>query len=150
MEGRYADALRAISEFLGENPSDLEAKRLLANTLELKVLDRAQYRAEKLMRSAEYARARRCYEEILEADPTNTLALIDLGDHFGNLGAYDKARSYYEQAISVLRQGEFEVSWVDELNEVFDRYIDLSRQVGLVDEQKRLQREREQLLSEKS
>lgn len=150
MEGRYEDALREISEFLGEFPDDLEAKRLQANTLELKVLDRAQYRVEKLMRSAEYSKARQCYEEILEADPTNTLALIDLGDHFGNLGAYDKAKSYYEQAINALRQGKSEVSWTNEVNEVFDRYVDLCQHVGLPDEQRRLEREREALLSNKT
>lgn len=145
-EGSYDEAIRRISRFLRGAPHDLEAIRLKGNMLELKALDRAQYHCKKLLRSEEYLEARRCYERILKVDEGNTLALIDLGDHFANLGAHDKAGSYYEAALTLLRQGESRTSWRDEVAEAFDRYIDLCNETGRVHDKQRLEREKRSLL----
>ncbi len=148
--GRYDEALVNVSKVLKHNPNDLEALRLRGNILELKVLDYGQFRPQKLMRSKEYLEARSCYEQILKVDPNNTLALIDMGDHFFNVDAYDRAEAYYVNALSLLRNGEFRLSWEDELREAFDRYMDLCEQRGDLHKKSKLQQERDKLIAHHS
>ena len=69
-------------------------------------MDRMEYSAKKLVTSSDYLAARACYEKILEIDPQNAKAHIDLGDHYRNLDANDKALGYYSEAMNVLRQGQ--------------------------------------------
>lgn len=146
MEGRYAAALAALDMILRTAPKNIQALRLRGNVLELRALDRAQYSAAKLLRSRDYVRARSCYEQILEQDPSNTLALIDLGDHFRNLGAADKAGTYYEAAIDQLSKGRFSWSRKDEIEEVFDQAIALYKEAGNAVDLQRLAKQRSVLL----
>jgi len=47
------------------------------------------------------------FESSIDADPTNTLALIDLGGAWNDRGNFLKAISYYEEALSLLNNGHY-------------------------------------------
>lgn len=123
--GSYEAALQEIDQLLETGRADLEALRLKGNILELKALDANEQSSKKLMTSADYLEARKCYEEILVKDPSNTMALTDLGDHFKNLGAYDKAFDYYAQAWNFLKRSEGQAAWLDEVEELGQRVSEL-------------------------
>ena len=123
--GGYEKALITLNQFLEENPTETEALRLKGNILELGALDGAQYHSKKLLRLPDYVHAQECYEKILDIDAHNTLALIDLGDHYKNLGAYDKAVSYLARAASLLDAGEFRLGVKEEAQEILDRVLDI-------------------------
>lgn len=147
ISGRYAEALTALEVIIGARPDHIEALRLKGNVLELKALDRAQHRAQKLLRSRDYVTARKCYEEILALAPDNTLALIDLGDHFRNLGAATKALDYYERAIALLSKGRFSWSRKEEIEEVFEHAAELYAELGRDSDRARIEQVRRVLIS---
>jgi tetratricopeptide (TPR) repeat protein len=122
--GGYQRALERLDAMLIEKPDAVEALRLKGNILELRALDGAQYHAKKLLALPDFVCARKCYERILELDPHNTLALADLGDHYKNLGAYDKAVSYLVRAAKLLEAGESRLSLREEAEEMIDRIAD--------------------------
>lgn len=125
--GNYDEALKSVDTLLQERGSDVEALRLRGNVLELKALDFNEYSSKKLMTSRDYLDARRCYEQVLAQDPENTIALIDLGDHYKNLDAYDKALDYYAQATGLLEAGVSRLSWQEEIQEILERVAELPK-----------------------
>lgn len=127
LNGDYKSALAIIEQLLVESPTDLVALRMKGNLLELQTLDILEYSSRKLITSREYLAARKCYEQILNIDPQNTLALIDLGDHYKNLDAYDRAFSYYEQAISLLASTRKNPTLTEEIENLLGTFLDLSR-----------------------
>jgi tetratricopeptide (TPR) repeat protein len=102
LAGRYDAALEILDSLLGKAPADIESLRMKGNLLELKAMDLLEHSAKKLTSSPDYLAARRCYERILEIDSQNATAHIDLGDHYKNLGAKDKALDYYRCAATHL------------------------------------------------
>jgi tetratricopeptide (TPR) repeat protein len=146
IEGDCDTALAELQNLLKATPEDIQALRLKGNVLEMRALDRAQYSSQKLVRSRDYIDARLCYEKILALDPDNTLALIDLGDHYRHLGAFGKATTFYERAIVLLSKGKSSWSRRDEAEEVFERTIQLYRELGKDADAERLARARTKLL----
>jgi tetratricopeptide (TPR) repeat protein len=118
IEGYYDAALDILVGLLGENPLDLVALRMKGNLLELKQMDRLEYSNKKLVSSTDYLTARECYKKILEVDPGNVKAYIDLGDHYGNLDANDKALEYYREAVRVLQQAPKYEAWKEDVEEL--------------------------------
>src|SRR6202011_92287 len=104
------------------------------NLLELKVLDLLEHSARKLSSSAEYLAARRCYERILEVDPGNVTARIDLGDHYRNLGANDKALEYYREAPSYLQRTPDRSSLKQNVRDLLERATLLAKNERLAGE----------------
>ena len=131
---------------MAADPDDVQALRLKGNILEMRALDRAQHTTDKLLRSRDYVAARACYESILAIDKDNTLALIDMGDHFRNLGALEQALSYYEQAIDRLSKGRFSWSRREEVIEAFGQGIELYQQLGKESDVARLTVQRKRLV----
>ena len=146
LQGEYDAALKLIGALLTESSSDLVALRMKGNLLELKTLDLMEYSSKKLMSSRDYLAARDCYMQILKFDPQNISALIDLGDHYKNLDAYDKAFSFYEQAIDLLRSDRRGKSRTEELDELLTTCLDLGRQKQTAERAQRLKLACEQLL----
>ena len=126
--GGYQRALERLDAMLSKKPDEVEALRLKGNVLELRAFDGAQYHAKKLLLLPDFVCARKCYERILELDPRNTLALADLGDHYKNLGAYDKAVFYLVQVAKLLEAGESRLSLREEAEEMIDRIADFGKQ----------------------
>jgi len=145
-EGSYNAALDLIEEFLARNPSDVEGWRLKGNVLELKALDANEYNSKRLTSSPEYMLARECYEKILGIDPRNTIAMIDFGDHYKNLNAFDKAMSYYQQTADVLSKGESRLSWDEEVHDLLDRAVELTRRQGVADKAEALRKACQEML----
>ncbi len=104
IQGYYDAALEILEGLLNENPSDVGSLRLKGNLLELKEMDLLEYSGKKLVSSVDYLAARGCYEKILDIDPRYVKAYIDLGDHYRNLDANDKALECYKEALRVLQQ----------------------------------------------
>lgn len=104
LRGEYEAALAVLDKLLSEGGPDLVALRMKANLLELKALDQLEYDSAKLTLSDDYLAARDCYLSILESEPQNVTALVDLGDHYKNLGAYGRAFSFYQKAIDAMKQ----------------------------------------------
>jgi tetratricopeptide (TPR) repeat protein len=119
IQGYYDAALEILEGLLKENPLDKGSLRLKGNLLELKEMDRLEHSAKKLISSADYLAARGCYEKILEIDPGNVKARIDLGDHYRNLDANDKALGYYREAVMKLQQAPKKETWKEDVHELF-------------------------------
>ena len=120
IQGDYDAALEILEGLLGENPLDLGVLRLKGNLLELKEMDRLEYSGKKLVSCTDYLTARRCYERILEVDPGNVRAHIDLGDHYRNLDANDKALEYYREAVRLLQQMPRDEAWKEGIEELHE------------------------------
>ena len=118
IQGHYHAALEVLNDLLKEKPMDVGALRLKGNLLELKEMDLLENSGKKLMSSNDYRAARRCYERILEVDPDNVKARIDLGDHYRNLGANDKALEYYGAAARVLQQSHSAPTWKEDVEQL--------------------------------
>lgn len=145
-ECRYDAALDLVEKLLVKHSDDVEVLRLKGNILEQKALDLGEDKRERLTKSRDYLLARECYERVLRIDPKNTVALIDLGDHYKNLDAYDKAFSLYEQAIDLLRSGESRIGKKEEVEELLSTCLDLGRQRATAERAQRLKVVCEQLL----
>jgi tetratricopeptide (TPR) repeat protein len=139
LNGDYDAALGILEELLDEAPADVVSLRMKGNLLELKVLDLLEHSAKKLSSSAEYLAARRCYERILELDPRNVTARIDLGDHYKNLGANDKALEYYREAASALQRTPNGSTWKQDVRDLLERVTQLAKHDRLAGEAKSLE-----------
>jgi tetratricopeptide (TPR) repeat protein len=118
IQGYYDAALELLEDLLKENSLDVRALRLKGNVLELKEMDRLEYGGKKLVSSADYLAARECYEKILDLEPGYVKAYIDLGDHYRNLDANDKALEYYREAVRVLEQPPRDETWKEDVEEL--------------------------------
>ena len=134
IQGYYAAALEILEDLLKKIPTDVGSLRLKGNLLELKEMDRLEYSGKKLTTSADYLAARSCYERILEIDPGNVKARIDLGDHYRVLEANDKALGYYKEAAKVLQQMPAGETWKGEVQELLDRVALLKKHDRLAPE----------------
>ena|SRR5579862_3855642 len=104
LQGLYDTAFEILDGLLGKNPVDVAALRLKGNLLELKAMEVLEINRRKFTTSADYLAARRCYEAILQVDPEDAAAHVDLGDHYRNMGASDRALEYYGTAANILRK----------------------------------------------
>lgn len=118
LQGYYDSAIEMIEDLLKDASADVESLRLKGNLLELKAMEVAEISRKKLTTSADYLTARQCYERILEIDPRDAAAHIDLGDHYRNLEANDKALEYYRGAAGVLRQTPNGRAWKEDVEEL--------------------------------
>jgi len=118
VQGYYDAALEIIDTLLQENPQDTGSLRLKGNLLELKEMDLMEYSGRKLISSADFVAARACYSRILEIEPDNVKAHIDLGDHYRNLGANDKALEYYRKAVNLLQPMPQNETWKEDVEEL--------------------------------
>lgn len=134
IQGYYDAALEILESLLKENSSDVITLRLKGNLLELKEMDLLEYSGRRLASSPDYLAARVCYERILEVDPGNVRARIDLGDHYRNLDANDKAIEYYSEAVRALQQWARDGTWQEDVKELLNA-------VGLLTKHDRLTRQ---------
>lgn len=118
LQGYYDAAFEILEDLLRKNPADIAALRLKGNLLELKAMELLEINRKKFTTSADYLAARRCYERILEIDRENVKAHIDLGDHYGNLDANDKALEYYREAVRLLQQAPQDETWKEDVEEL--------------------------------
>ena len=102
LAGEYEEALEILDDILRANPPDFATLRLKGNLLELKAMALLENSGKSLQTSADYVAARDCYETILKHNPQDIAAHIDLGDHFRNLSANDKALEHYKDAARCL------------------------------------------------
>lgn len=101
--------------------------RLKGNVLEQKALDENESSPRGVAISEDYLTALACYEQALEMDPRNTVALIDLGDHYKNVDAFDQAFTYYWSAMDLLETGEARIGAEPEIRELLSTCDDLLR-----------------------
>jgi tetratricopeptide (TPR) repeat protein len=118
VQGYYDAALEILECLLKENSLDTGSLRLKGNLLELKEMDLLEHSGKKLASSADYLAARECYEKVLQVDPGNVKANIDLGDHYRNLDANDRALEYYAKAVKLLQQIPKDKTWKEDLKEL--------------------------------
>ena len=139
IQGYYDTALEILENMLKENSSDVVALRLKGNLLELKEIDRLEYSGKRLVSSAHYLAARECYEKILDVEPGYVKAYIDLGDHYRNLDANDKAIDYYREAVRVLEKTPRDEIWKEDVEELLGavalltKYDRLAAEAGLLE-----------------
>lgn len=126
LQGQYDAALEILDSLITDAAADIELLRMKGNLLELKAMDLLEHSAKRLISSPDYLAARQCYERILEIDPRNVSAHIDLGDHYKNLGAKDKALDYYSLAAGDLRQSHpTQPAWRQAVEELRERVSEL-------------------------
>jgi len=97
---------------------DVVSLRLKGNLLELREMHRLENSGRSLASSADYLATRACYETILTIDPGNVRAQIDLGDHYRNLDANDKAIEYYREAMRALQRTTKAEGWQEDAEEL--------------------------------
>jgi hypothetical protein len=95
LSGDYSEAISLLEEYVGRNAGDLPARRFLANVLELKALDLTETSPTRLVTSPDFWRAQEILLDILNTHPFDVRSLCDLGDHFLNLQAIDRASEFY-------------------------------------------------------
>jgi tetratricopeptide (TPR) repeat protein len=127
MSCEYVAALNSIDVIIGDYPDSLEALRLKGNVLEQKALDENERSPRRLAIGRDYLAALECYEQILRMDPRNTVALIDLGDHYKYVDAFHQAFKCYSDAIRLLEAGEERIGAEAELRELLDTCDELLR-----------------------
>jgi tetratricopeptide (TPR) repeat protein len=125
VERQYDKALEIISKLLESDRKDIDALRLKGNILDLMGSDPIQDVTETSGAMDNFEKARECYEEILRIDPQNTLALIDMGDYWEQMGDYEIALKFYDKAIELLKKGHFYISYEDEMEEAFSSRSEL-------------------------
>jgi len=118
LQGYFDAAFEILKELLEEDPADVACLRMKGNLLELKVFDVMEYSQKKLTSSADYLAARDCYEKILKINPRYVKAYMDLGDHYRNLEANDKALEYYKEAVRLLQQAPQDEDWKADVDEL--------------------------------
>ena len=133
-QGYYDAALDILESLLKEAPADLVSLRMKGNLLELKTLEVMEHSRKRLTSSADYLAARDCYKKILEIDPHNVRAHIDLGDHYKNLDANDKSLEHYEQAIDLLQRAPRDSDWNEDAEELLKAISLLTRHERLAAE----------------
>lgn len=139
IKGYYDAALEILEDLLKKTPTDVGSLRLKGNLLELKEMDRLEYSGKRLTTSADYLAARPCYEKILEIDPSNVKARIDLGDHYRVLEANDKALEYYREAARALQRTPNGATWKEDVKELLDRVTLLTKHDRLAPEAKSIE-----------
>jgi tetratricopeptide (TPR) repeat protein len=139
LQGHYDAALEILEGLLKEASDDVVSLRMKGNLLELKEMDLLENSAKRLASSPDYLAARRCYERILQLDPRNATAEIDLGDHYMNLGANDKALERYKAAASNLQQTLDRPTWKHDVRELLERVARLVKHNRLAGEAKLLE-----------
>lgn len=117
-QGYYDAAFEILEGLLKEVPADVASLRMKGNLLELKTLEVMEHSRKRLTSSADYLAARDCYKKILEIDPHNVRAHIDLGDHYKNLEANDRALEHYEQALDLLQHAPRGDDWNEDAEEL--------------------------------
>lgn len=127
LAGEYERALEILGWIVEARPNDLVSLRMQGNILELKATDARKHSSERLTASDDYIAARRCYERIIELDPANATALLDLGDHYANLDAYQRALSYYQAATAALEKDHRPPSSEDDLRDLISRCEQLTQ-----------------------
>jgi len=127
MNCEYRAALDAIEAILRKHPGDLDALRLKGNILEQKALDEHERSPRSLALSLDYLTAFACYEQVLGVDPRHTVALIDLGDHYRYVDAFDQAFTFYRSAMELLEAGEERIGAASEIRELLSTCDDLLR-----------------------
>lgn len=118
LEHDYEGALQRIDQILAENPEDIDALMFKGNILDL---------------DERHQEALRCYRYVLDIDPDNVAALIDMGDCHTWLDAYEQAISltahsnYSDEADSTVvpRRSVSLHAWVRFL--LCGRVVDLRR-----------------------
>jgi tetratricopeptide (TPR) repeat protein len=105
----------------------VDALRLKGNVFEQKALDENEAKSRSLAISEDFLTSLACYEQVLKADPRNTVALIGLGDHYKYLDAFDRAFTYYWNAMELLEAGEQRVGAESEIRELLSTCDDLLR-----------------------
>jgi len=139
-DGRVSDlGVEILEDLLKEGPFDVASLRLKGNLLELKEMDLLEYSGRRLVSSPDYLAARICYDKILEVDPGNVRARIDLGDHYKNLDANDKAVEYYSEAARLLQQRPKEETWKEDVEELLDAVVLLTKHDRLAEQAKSLE-----------
>ena len=81
------DALEIVNDFLRRDPCDVEALGLKGNILEWLDADDD---------------ARKCYDEILQIDPTNARALIDIAGTYLNTDDPEACITFSNRALALL------------------------------------------------
>jgi tetratricopeptide (TPR) repeat protein len=139
IQGSYEAALEILESLLEQNHLDLGSLRLKGNLLELKEMDRLEFSSKKLIASTDYVAARGCYEKILRIDPGNVKARIDLGDHYRNLDANDKALEHYSAAVKALQQTPRDGTWKEDVQELLKAVALLTKHARLGTQAKSLE-----------
>jgi tetratricopeptide (TPR) repeat protein len=134
LQGYYDAAFEILEDLLSKNSADIAALRLKGNLLELKAMELLEINRKKFTTSADYLAARQCYERILGLDPENVRAHIDLGDHYGNLDANDKALKYYKEAARLLQKAPQDEAWKEDVEELGNAVALLTKHDRLVAE----------------
>jgi hypothetical protein len=88
-----------------------------------------------------------CYEQV-KTDPRNTVALIDLGDHYKYLEAFDRAFTFYWNAMELLEAGEQRVGAESEIRELLSTCDDLLRYASVRERARQLANRCNEMLRE--
>lgn len=139
-QGDYDAAFNILEGLLKEFPADVASLRMKGNLLELKTLEIMEHSRKRLTSSADYLAARECYKKILEIDPRNVRAHIDLGDHYKNLDANDRALEHYKQAIDLLQHAPRGNDWKEDIDELLKAISLLTKHERLAAEAALLER----------
>ncbi len=117
LEHRYDEALRILEGFVVAYPGAVDGLILMGGVNGMRASGDGNLSPED--RDAANQRARQCFEEALEREPTCVWALTDLGDWHSFQGHYEDALRFYDRAIALLEKGTSWRSLKDEAEEAY-------------------------------
>jgi tetratricopeptide (TPR) repeat protein len=131
LHGLYDQALDLLDQLLLKYADDIDSLRLKGNIIDLKQLDREQHKTlPEDKRGSEDSK--QFYEKILEIDPENPLALIDLGDYWRRKRKIELALKFYNNATTNLLNGKFYRCREEECEEGFHSKAEFLYEIGRI------------------
>lgn len=114
MDDEPEGALELLERILSDNPRDVEAMSLKGAHLEF---------------MGAFLEARWCYEAVLDLEPENARALVDIGDTYDATDDLESALTFYDRVIQASKPGSEEG-----LEDAYVRKCLALRRAGRIDE----------------
>lgn len=117
LAGDFLRSHRIIEAHLQANPNDTLALLLKGNVLEYEVCKANSDSPNCSREHASIQSAKACYERILELEPSNSCALLDLAEVFQDAGDYAESAALLRVALPIVRaEGDPEIIREVEVN----------------------------------
>ena len=148
LSDEHEKAIEIIDKLLKIEKPDVELLRFKGNTLDYKAI--SGLNSGKLTKKeADSIRieALSCYEKALKKSNNYVPVIIDVGDYWEYQNNEEKALSYYNAAIDLLKNGIFGESLQEEIDDVFSRKSQLLKEMGNIEASIKCSKEHSQLVN---
>lgn len=124
-KNQYKEAYQILEAILSEDPNHIETLELLGHILDEEALNKP------LNQDLLFEKAKLCYERILDLNPNQIQANIDLADYYKRNKEFNKALQFYNKSIVLIcSKINLDESLKDDLKDVYREMIFLLEEMG--------------------